>query len=92
MMIPVRVPVDAPLHLVGGIVNVLPPHPLAEQTCPACDDLLSAAPVTLVYVGTDPATRASGKKWVTGGAVAVHAACAGLTEPAAVDQAVAGDE
>jgi hypothetical protein len=31
-----------------------------------------------VFVGIDPETRAEGKHWCTGAAVAVHALCAGV--------------
>lgn len=45
----------------------------------ACDGPLTDRPITLVFVGIDPGTRAEGKTYCVGSAVAVHADCAGLT-------------
>lgn len=79
MIIPVRVASDSPLTTVGRVYDALPEeHPLAARPCPVCDGSLTAAPVTLVFVGIDPEIRAEGKSWCTGAAVAVHAACAGV--------------
>jgi len=76
-VIPVRVPADAPPHTVGGIRTLSAEHPLHTAACPVCDGLLADQPITLVFVGIHPEDRkASG--WTTGGAVAVHAACAGI--------------
>lgn len=81
-MIPVRIPADAPLHTVGGLRTIAPEHPMSQDDCPVCDVPLTVMPITLVYVGIDPETRAQvlekGKAYATGAAVAVHAACAGL--------------
>ncbi|WP_034088844.1 hypothetical protein [Streptacidiphilus albus] len=77
MIIPVRVAADMPLSTVGGVRQLAEGHPLCDQDCPVCDELLGSKPMTLVYVGTQPEYRqATG--YVTGTAVAVHAACAGL--------------
>lgn len=78
-MIPVRVPVDAPIHTVGGVRTLADTHPGRDESCPVCDWDIGSRPVTLVLVGIDPADRAEGKQWTTGGAVIVHAACAGVT-------------
>ncbi|MFJ8347658.1 hypothetical protein ACIQ9J_15040 [Streptomyces sp. NPDC094153] len=77
MIIPIRVPVDAAIHTDGGIRQLGPEHPLFRVLCPACGSHLEDQPITLVYVGAHPEDRkASG--WMTGAAVAVHAACAGV--------------
>lgn len=79
MIIPVRIPRAASTTTVGGVKPSLPPgHPFASQPCPLCDDLLTQAPVTLVFVGIDPQTRSTSGTWCTGAAVYVHATCAGL--------------
>ncbi|MFJ4515227.1 hypothetical protein [Streptomyces sp. NPDC088816] len=77
MIIPIRVPVDAAIHTDGGIRQLGPEHPLFRVLCPACGSHLEDQPITLVYVGAHPEDRkASG--WMTGAAVGVHAACAGV--------------
>lgn len=80
-MIPVRVPADAPIHTVGGIRTLDPDHALALTRCPVCDGWLSNNPITLVLVGILPEDRKE-SGWTTGGAVAVHAACAGVENTA----------
>lgn len=75
-MIPVPVPVDAPLHTVGGVRELAADHPLFDTDCPVCDFVLGFEPITLVYVGMMPGDRKE-TGWTTGAAVAVHAACAG---------------
>jgi hypothetical protein len=76
-MIPVRVPVDVPIHTVGGIRTLMAEHPLYDRDCPVCDGPLTDLPITLVCVGIHPEDRKP-SGWTTGGAVAVHAACAGV--------------
>lgn len=83
-MIPVRARTDSPITHVGGIRTLRHDHPLAATECPVCDAALMDRPITLVFVGIDPETRAEGKTWCTGAAVAVHADCAGFgAEPEA---------
>ncbi|MEU1474535.1 hypothetical protein [Streptomyces sp. NPDC005760] len=79
MIIPVRVPAGAPLHTEGGVRRLQPDHPLFSARCPACDNPLHDQPVTLVYVGAHPDSRKAAG-WMTAAAVAVHAACAGITQ------------
>lgn len=73
-MIPVRVAADTTVHHVRTAVTVEPDHPLYDEPCPVCEGALGASSVALVYVGTAPEDR-QGRYW-TGGAVAVHTACA----------------
>jgi hypothetical protein len=82
-MIPVRVRMDTkPVIAVDKVIDLSPTHPIAlsETPCPACDGPLAGTKVVLVFVGIAPEDRerASGE-WGTGGAVTVHAACAGVT-------------
>jgi hypothetical protein len=96
-MIPVRVAAGMkPVLANESRFTVQPEHPAAGDLCPACDMPLfgtpredggmtmEPAPVVLVFVGIAPADRKPGG-WTTGGAVAVHAVCAGVpeTEPEA---------
>lgn len=89
-MIPVRVPADARITLASERRHVIAPdHPLAMEDCPACGLPLigtpradggldmAAGPVVLVFVGIAPDDRKPAG-WTTGGAVAVHEACAGV--------------
>ena len=74
-MIPVRVPSD--------MLPVLASErrfPKADGWCPVCDEALDdGAPVVLVFCGIAPEDRKEGPgRWTTGGAVAVHSACAGV--------------
>ena len=73
-MIPVRVPADARVHQVGGVKQLTPEHPLYFHFCPVCDRMLETDPITLVYVGVEADARKD-TGWLTGAAVAVHAAC-----------------
>ena len=73
-MIPVRVPVGAEVHEVGGVRHVSTSHPLYDQPCPVCDVILGDQPLTLVYVGVESESRKTAG-WMTGAAVAVHVAC-----------------
>lgn len=82
-MIPVRVPADVALYTVGGIRTLTPEHRLYRRDCPVCDRPLADQPITLVCVGIHPADRKP-SGWTTGGAVAVHAVCAGV-EPEVPD-------
>lgn len=79
-MIPVRVPV--------GMTTVLASerrfaahrgHPLDSYPCPVCDDPLGGRVTVLVFVGIMPEDRKPAG-FTTGGAVAVHAVCAGVPE------------
>lgn len=73
-MIPVRVPVGAEVHEVGGVRRLDLDHPLYHQPCPVCDHGLGDLPMTLVYVGVEAEYRKTAG-WMTGAAVAVHVAC-----------------
>jgi hypothetical protein len=85
-VIPVRVRMDArPVLATDRRMELAASHPMALEPCPVCDVPLGPAdgppePVVLVFVGVHPADRyrATGE-WGTGAAVAVHAACAGVT-------------
>jgi hypothetical protein len=77
-MIPVRVQADfQPPHV--AVKHVAADHPLADVAfdCPVCDESLSGRCVALVPVGIEPGDRKPAG-WTTGGAVAVHATCAGV--------------
>ena len=79
MMIPVNVPSDARPLLASERRFVIPAkdHPLSGKLCPACDEPLAGEQeVVLVVVGIAPSRRKL-DGWTTGGAVAVHVACAG---------------
>jgi hypothetical protein len=79
-MIPVRVPAGAsPVLATERRFAVAPDHPLAAGVCPACDLPLPGSPAVLVLVGIAPEDRKPAG-WTTGGAVAVHAVCAGVPE------------
>lgn len=75
-MIPVRVPADTRPTETGGPKHVAHTHPLAGHKCPVCDGPLRGTDVVLVVVGAQPEDRASGARWVTAAAVAVHVRCA----------------
>lgn len=81
-MIPVEVPADARPVLASEIIfTIEPDHLLYGQPCPACGQPLSVtADVVLVLAGIAPENQ-KGSGYTAGGAVAVHAACAGV-EPA----------
>lgn len=85
-MIPVRVPADArPVLASDRLFTIEPDHALYGQPCPACGLPLSVtADVVLVLAGIAPEDRKE-SGYTTGGAVAVHAACAGV-EPADVTE------
>lgn len=79
-MIPVRVPADAKVTLASERrFTIEPGHPLAAEACPACDLPLPGSPSVLVLAGIAPEDRKPAG-FTTGGAVAVHAACAGVPE------------
>ena len=79
-MIPVRVPATMmPVLANERRFTIDPDHPLAGEFCPACDKPLVRQPAVLVFVGIDPEDRKPAG-WTTGGAVAVHAVCAGVPE------------
>lgn len=75
-MIPIRVPVDAPVHVMDKQFTIAPDHPLADAYCQVCDQLLSDGPVVLVFVGIAPEDHKPAG-WTTGAAVAIHQACTG---------------
>lgn len=77
MIIPIRVPASAAIHIEGGIRRLSPDHPLFSALCPACGSHLEDQPTVLVYIGTHPEDRKE-SGWMTGAAVAVHAECAGV--------------
>ena len=79
-MIPVRVPADLTVHTVGGVRTLTEKHALYETPCPVCGYLLEGYPITLVAVGI-PHDERKPAGWTTGGAVAVHAECAGIDHP-----------
>lgn len=83
-MIPIRSHIDQPITTFGIRPAIAHDHPLASTPCPVCDGPLTDRPVTLVLVGVDPETRATGKSWVTGAGIVVHADCAGLPDPETV--------
>jgi hypothetical protein len=70
-----------PVLATGNVIDLQPTHPLAlsEALCPACDGPLAGTKIVLVLAGISPEDRerATGA-WGTGGAVAVHAAGAGV--------------
>jgi hypothetical protein len=68
-VIPVRVPVGAEVHEVGGVRHVASSHPLYGELCPVCDQILGDQPITLVYVGVEAESRKTAG-WMTGAAVA----------------------
>lgn len=74
MIIPIRVPVNAPTYLIGGERRLSPEHPLYAHDCPVCSTPLGDAPITLVYVGMRPDDRKE-RGWTTGAAVAIHIDC-----------------
>jgi hypothetical protein len=81
-MIPVRVPAD--LKPVLASERRWPPnrgHPLDDFPCPVCGGPLGEKVIVLVFAGIMPEDRKEGpNRWTTGGAVAVHAVCAGVPE------------
>ena len=82
-MIPVRVPASLTPQLANSErFTVAGNHPMCAVPCPVCDEPLGF-PVddpplcVLVFAGIEPGRRQP-QGHVTGGAVAVHAACAGV--------------
>lgn len=82
-MIPVRIDSNTALTVVSPKLNTIDKlHPIYGLECPACGITLSdikdnnPIQIALVYVGMRRTERI--KKYATGGAVAVHAECAGL--------------
>lgn len=79
-MIPVRVPADVKVTLASGRrMAARRGHPIDTEPCPVCDRALGDGVTVLVFVGIAPEDRKPGG-YTTGGAVAVHAACAGVPE------------
>jgi hypothetical protein len=79
-MIPIRVPatMTAPLASERRFAAHRG-HPIDEYPCPVCDEPVGEHVAVLVFVGIAPEDRKPGG-YTTGGAVAVHAACAGVPE------------
>lgn len=79
-MIPVRLPATFEPHVVRDDCLIEDGHPLYGQDCPACGRPIGTDPelVALVAVGIAPEDRQPAG-WTTGGAVAVHTACARAT-------------
>jgi hypothetical protein len=93
-MIPVRIAADSKAVLASERrFTIKPDHPMASEDCPACGLPLMGTPradggldmvagaVVLVFVGIAPDDRKPAG-WTTGGAVAVHAVCAGVPDEA----------
>lgn len=79
-MIPVRVPADAvPVLASPRRFAAHRGHPLDAHHCPVCDFPLGDGVVVLILAGIAPEDRKPAG-WTTGGAVAVHAVCAGVPE------------
>lgn len=75
-MIPVRVPADITVPITGGIKTIDHDHLYAKVPCPVCDEPTPGTAVVLVVVGIEPEDRKD-SGWTNGGAVIVHADCAG---------------
>lgn len=79
-MIPVRVRSDAkPVLASDRRFAARRGHPIDSDPCPVCDGPLGDRVTVLVFVGIAPEDRKPGG-YTTGGAVAVHAACAGVPD------------
>jgi hypothetical protein len=79
-VIPVRVPADAkPVLASERRFAAGRGHPLDNFPCPVCGGPLGEQVIVLVLAGIAPEDRKPAG-WTTGGAVAVHAACAGVPE------------
>jgi hypothetical protein len=79
-VIPIRVPADLTVTLASERrLTIAPEHPLYRERCPVCDYPLGNAVTVLVFAGIEPGDRKEAG-WTTGGAVAVHAVCAGVAE------------
>lgn len=91
-MIPVRVPASLKPQLASSNrFSVKPGHPMCSTACPVCDQPLGypaddPPQCVLVFAGIEPERRQT-QGYVTGGAVAVHAACAGIEPGERVDEA-----
>ena len=79
-MIPVRVPAATmPVLASERRFAADRGHPLDVRPCPVCDGPLGERVTVLVFAGIAPEDRKP-SGYTTGGAVAVHAACAGVPE------------
>jgi hypothetical protein len=88
-MIPVRVPADLKPTLANErrFPPMTPDHPLAYVPCPVCGEALRERVTVLVFAGIMAEDRKEGpNRWTTGGAVAVHAVCAGVPELAPAEE------
>lgn len=82
MIIPVRVPADArPVLASERRFAAHRGHPLDGIPCPVCDGPLGERVTVLILAGISPEDQKPGG-FTYGGAVAVHAACAGVLEEA----------
>lgn len=81
MLIPIRVHATLRPVLAGEPFLLAADHPAARYACPACDEHLACSgrdprSVVLVFVGVAPDNQKT-LGYVNGGAVIVHAECAG---------------
>ena len=80
MIIPVRIPASArPVLASERRITIAPDHPMHESRCPVCDRFLGDGVTVLIVAGIEPGDRKLAG-YVTGAAVAVHAACAGVPD------------
>lgn len=84
-VIPVRVPAKTKPQLASSNrFTVGPDHPMCATECPGCGVPLgypadNPPQCVLVFAGIEPGRRKP-SGWTTGGAVVVHAMCAGVPE------------
>jgi hypothetical protein len=79
-MIPVRVRADAkPVLASERRMAAHRGHPIDPVPCPVCGIPLGERVMVLILAGIAPEDRKEAG-WTTGGAVAVHAVCAGVPE------------
>jgi len=79
-VIPVRVPASlVPVLASERRMAANRGHPIDGFPCPVCDRPLGERVIVLVFAGIAPEDRKP-SGFTTGGAVAVHAVCAGVPE------------
>lgn len=77
-MIPVRVPAGArPVLANERVFTLSDDHPLADASCPVCDERLAGGAEAVLVLAGIAAEDRKPAGWTTGGAIAVHKACAG---------------